>query len=44
MSHVHYEFILRPLPYEYDFLEFVIGAQTVQLHHDKHNKGPIAII
>lgn len=30
-------FKLPPLPYAYDALEPVIGAQTMHLHHDKHH-------
>ncbi len=30
-------FKLAPLPYAYDALQPVIGAQTLHLHHDKHH-------
>ncbi|EOD00289.1 superoxide dismutase [Caldisalinibacter kiritimatiensis] len=29
---------LPPLPYSYDALEPIIGAETLKLHHDKHHK------
>lgn len=31
-----YPFSLEPLPYDYDALEPVISAETLQFHHDKH--------
>ena len=33
------QFVLPPLPYAYDALEPVIDAETMQIHHDKHEKG-----
>lgn len=30
---------LPPLPYDYNALEPVIGAETLRLHHDKHHKA-----
>jgi len=33
------EFVLPPLPYDYDALEAVIDSQTMTLHHDKHHAG-----
>jgi Fe-Mn family superoxide dismutase len=33
------EFILPPLPYDYDALEPAIDAQTMKLHHDIHHNG-----
>lgn len=34
----NYPFQLPPLPYQFDALEPVIDAQTMQLHHDKHHQ------
>lgn len=31
------QFELQPLPYAYDFLEPVIDAKTMEIHHDKHH-------
>lgn len=31
-----YPFSLEPLPYDYNALEPVISAETLQFHHDKH--------
>ena len=31
------KFELQPLPYAYDFLEPVIDAKTMEIHHDKHH-------
>ena len=33
------EFVLPPLPYDYDALETYIDSQTMTLHHDKHHAG-----
>ncbi|MDZ7721594.1 MAG: superoxide dismutase [candidate division KSB1 bacterium] len=33
------EYVLPPLPYDYDALEPVIDEQTMRLHHDKHHAG-----
>ena len=33
------KFVLPKLPYAYDALEPVIDAETMQIHHDKHEKG-----
>ncbi|HYE69517.1 MAG TPA: superoxide dismutase [Anaerovoracaceae bacterium] len=30
---------LPPLPYDYNALEPIIGAETLRLHHDKHHKA-----
>ena len=32
-------FELAPLPYAYDYLEPVIDAETMKLHHDKHHQA-----
>lgn len=32
-------FELAPLPYAYDYLEPVIDAETIKLHHDKHHQA-----
>ena len=32
-------FKLAPLPYAYDYLEPVIDAETMKLHHDKHHQA-----
>lgn len=32
------KFELAPLPYSYDFLEPVIDAKTMEIHHDKHHQ------
>lgn len=32
-------FELAPLPYAYDYLEPVIDAETMNLHHDKHHQA-----
>lgn len=32
-------FTVPALPYDYDALEPVIDAQTMQIHHDKHHQG-----
>ena len=32
-------FVLAPLPYAYDYLEPVIDAETMKLHHDKHHQA-----
>jgi Fe-Mn family superoxide dismutase len=34
-----YPFALPPLEYDFDALEPVIDAQTMQLHHDKHHQA-----
>lgn len=31
-----YPFVVRPLPYDYDALVPVLGAETLTFHHDKH--------
>lgn len=31
------QFELQPLPYAYDFLEPVVDAKTMEIHHDKHH-------
>ena len=33
------EYVLPPLPYDYDALEPSIDAQTMRLHHDIHHQG-----
>jgi superoxide dismutase, Fe-Mn family len=33
------KFILSPLPYAYDFLEPVIDAKTMEIHHGKHHQA-----
>lgn len=33
------EYILPPLPYDYDALEPAIDKQTMLIHHDKHHAG-----
>jgi Fe-Mn family superoxide dismutase len=33
------EYVLPPLPYDYDALEPHIDEQTMRLHHDKHHAG-----
>ena len=33
------EFILPPLPYDYDALSNYIDSETMTLHHDKHHAG-----
>lgn len=33
------EYLLPPLPYEYNALEPHIDGQTMRLHHDKHHQG-----
>ena len=33
------EYVLPPLPYDYDALEPHIDARTMQIHHDKHHAG-----
>jgi superoxide dismutase, Fe-Mn family len=33
------EYLLPPLPYDYDALEPHIDGQTMKLHHDKHHQG-----
>lgn len=33
------EFTLSPLPYDYDALEPVISRETLQFHHDKHQRS-----
>ncbi|MEM8614414.1 MAG: superoxide dismutase, partial [Cyanobacteria bacterium P01_H01_bin.105] len=33
------EFILPPLPYDYDALDDYIDAQTMTVHHDRHHAG-----
>jgi superoxide dismutase len=35
-------FELPPLPYDYGALEPHIDTQTMQIHHDKHWKAPLA--
>jgi len=38
-AHPPGEYILPPLPYDYDALEPYIDKKTLKLHHDKHNAG-----
>lgn len=33
------EYVLPPLPYDYDALEPAIDKQTMMIHHDKHHAG-----
>jgi Fe-Mn family superoxide dismutase len=33
------KFILDPLPYAYDFLEPIIDAKTMEIHHGKHHQA-----
>ena len=33
------EYVLPPLPYDYDALEPHIDAQTMRIHHDRHHQG-----
>ncbi|MDQ7014655.1 MAG: superoxide dismutase [Planctomycetota bacterium] len=33
------EYVLPPLPYDYDALEPHLDAQTMRIHHDKHHAG-----
>ena len=33
------KFILDPLPYDYDFLEPIIDAKTMEIHHGKHHQA-----
>lgn len=33
------QFTLKPLPYKYDALEPYIDAETMRIHHDKHQKA-----
>ncbi len=36
------EYVLPPLPYEYDALVPHIDAQTMRIHHEKHHAGYVA--
>ena len=36
------EYVLPPLPYDYDALEPHIDEQTMRLHHDRHHAGYVA--
>ncbi|MGK7924393.1 MAG: superoxide dismutase [Spirulina sp.] len=39
IAHASSEFVLPPLPYDYDALNPYIDTQTMMLHHDKHHAG-----